>query len=309
MGNTKCIYKFTSPSGKSYIGQTNNFRARFSSHASGNQCRAFSSAIKKYGIENFISEILEDGLSPDEANVREAFYISSLNTMYPTGYNLTSGGDSVVVSSDTRAKMSEKALKYYRVPENKAAYLAARRSKEFRENAAAKAKTAHENPQTKIKHKQAVKKALSSPENRARCAETTRRRMSDPEMRQKSSDRLKAVMSDPDKARKMVEARKKVMDTEESKRKLSESLKAAHLRPDVKARQILNVKLSWQNEETRSKRVAKLKEVFNSEEYKNKVKAIRQTPEHKQKVSAAQKARRERERLQRQASNSIGGTK
>lgn len=49
------IYKFTSPSGKSYIGQTNQGNKRYSQHAKSSKSKdgKFQRAIRKYGFENF----------------------------------------------------------------------------------------------------------------------------------------------------------------------------------------------------------------------------------------------------------------
>lgn len=49
-------------------------------------------AIRKYGIENFKIEILEDNIPDDIVDKKEQNYIKSYNTMSPNGYNLTEGG-------------------------------------------------------------------------------------------------------------------------------------------------------------------------------------------------------------------------
>ena len=55
------IYKYTSPSGKSYIGQTIKTveqRAKYTGEGY-KKCPVFYRAILKYGFENFTCEILE----------------------------------------------------------------------------------------------------------------------------------------------------------------------------------------------------------------------------------------------------------
>ena len=94
------VYKFTSPSGKSYIGITNNVKKRKAEHRrlSKTVDRAFYRAIRKYGFDNFIFEILEEYDKADKIellnklNEMEMFYINKFNT-FKNGYNSTLGGD------------------------------------------------------------------------------------------------------------------------------------------------------------------------------------------------------------------------
>ncbi len=92
MKNTYLIYCHTSPTGKKYIGQTNNYNRRCSEHKTTKRCPAFHNAIIKYGWDNFKHEILVDGLTIEEANILEEFYIKKYNTLAPNGYNLQTGG-------------------------------------------------------------------------------------------------------------------------------------------------------------------------------------------------------------------------
>ncbi len=102
------IYKLTSPSGKSYIGQTNNLSRRLSEHKSKRSaCIALKHAIQKYGIDNFTVTILMEGLSIDEANKQEELSILSENTLSPIGYNLKSGGLNNTHSECTKEKMRQ----------------------------------------------------------------------------------------------------------------------------------------------------------------------------------------------------------
>ena len=87
------IYKITNKvNGKSYIGQTRytvEFRWRQHIHKKDNVY--FHNAIRKYGIDNFIVETLEE-CDYKDLNSREIFYIAKYNT-FKEGYNLTIGGD------------------------------------------------------------------------------------------------------------------------------------------------------------------------------------------------------------------------
>lgn len=103
------IYKHTcSISKKSYIGLTKNLSQRTRDHKSLSlQCPVFHKAIKKYGWENFTTEILDCAEAIDEANVLEEKYIAHHNTMVPNGYNLKSGGKYNLHSEETKQKISE----------------------------------------------------------------------------------------------------------------------------------------------------------------------------------------------------------
>lgn len=108
MSNNFVIYKYTSPSGKSYIGQTNNIVRRTREHKqSRSNSRLFRRAIEKYGWETFTYELLADNLTIDQSNYLEEHYIAEYNTMSPFGYNLKSGGLNHIVSEETRRKMSQ----------------------------------------------------------------------------------------------------------------------------------------------------------------------------------------------------------
>lgn len=98
---TGIIYKYTSPSGKSYIGQTIKTiekRAKYTGEGY-KGCPVFYKAILKYGFENFICEILEEVTAETNQEIkkklgeREQFYICKFNTLAPSGYNIRLGGE------------------------------------------------------------------------------------------------------------------------------------------------------------------------------------------------------------------------
>lgn len=108
------IYKHTSPSGKSYIGLTKDYDGRCKQHqAEYSPCIAFLAAIKKYGWDNFIHEILVENVTLDAANILETQFIFEHQSLFPGGYNLKSGGSSCNFSAASKSKKSEAMKRFY----------------------------------------------------------------------------------------------------------------------------------------------------------------------------------------------------
>lgn len=104
------IYKITNKiNNKAYIGKTEgNPFDRWRQHyytatAKEDIGFALTKAIKKYGIENFIFEVLESNIPAQDIDNREKYYIQFYNTLN-TGYNLTIGGDGVTTFSHYQIK-------------------------------------------------------------------------------------------------------------------------------------------------------------------------------------------------------------
>jgi len=112
------IYKFTNKiNGKSYIGFTcRGFELRMYEHVYLSTKKSnfkFHQALKKYGIDNFNYEILENNiLSRADANIREIYYIELFNT-FRNGYNMTKGGSyqsEYILTETSREKMRNAKL-------------------------------------------------------------------------------------------------------------------------------------------------------------------------------------------------------
>lgn len=96
------IYKITNlQNGQSYIGQSIRIEQRWADE----KRRAFvesdkaynyplSRAFRKYGIDNFSFEIIEE-CQPSQLDEREKYWIAYYNTFY-NGYNQTLGGDNPI---------------------------------------------------------------------------------------------------------------------------------------------------------------------------------------------------------------------
>lgn len=86
------IYKLTSPSGKSYVGQTvQSLEARLGNHRCRSRCYAIGAAIKKYGIKAFVVETLATNVPIDQIDDVEDEMIVKHGTLKPGGYNLVRG--------------------------------------------------------------------------------------------------------------------------------------------------------------------------------------------------------------------------
>ena len=113
------IYKLTSPSGKSYIGQTvRTLLERWFDHIRAARreypgCIAIAYAIKKYGSEGFKIEVLVT-CPIDKLDEEEIRLIYEHKTLYPDGYNLTRGGQGLLaagLSEYTKDKISKSLRK------------------------------------------------------------------------------------------------------------------------------------------------------------------------------------------------------
>jgi group I intron endonuclease len=92
---------------KGYIGQTTkSVKSRVGCHCASKGCRYLSSAIKKYGINNFSIGVL--GCYPiAEIDAMERKFIADRNTLVPNGYNLQTGGMvKHTCSEETRLRLS-----------------------------------------------------------------------------------------------------------------------------------------------------------------------------------------------------------
>lgn len=92
------IYKITNVlNGKSYIGKTSrSFEVRKGEHLRSylneNKTSVLYRAMRKYGIENFQFDIIEDNIPNELLSQKEQDYIKIFNSYYQ-GYNMTFGGE------------------------------------------------------------------------------------------------------------------------------------------------------------------------------------------------------------------------
>ena len=107
------VYMHTAPSGKVYIGITSRTaKKRWGSNGCNyTSTMVFYNAIKKYGWENIVHEVLAIGLNETDAKQLEIDLIDKYQSRNPRyGYNRTFGGDGVrgyTPSEATIAKLRE----------------------------------------------------------------------------------------------------------------------------------------------------------------------------------------------------------
>ena len=113
------IYKVTNKiNNKVYIGQSINIENRFQQHK--NNClnenlkdynTKFYRALRKYGVENFTFEIIEELKDKEKLNEREKYWVSFYNS-FKEGYNSNTGGEKVTESGELHpnAKNSNEAI-------------------------------------------------------------------------------------------------------------------------------------------------------------------------------------------------------
>ena len=126
------IYKITNlTSGKVYVGQAvshilNHKRyrpygreGRFRCHISEafstkkNQCHYLNNAIRKYGVDDFVLELIEY-CEISESNDKEFYYIKKFTSLYPYGFNLKNGGGNVFThSEESKKRVSNGLVNYY----------------------------------------------------------------------------------------------------------------------------------------------------------------------------------------------------
>ena len=107
------IYMITSPSNKSYIGRTLDYRVRINKYKNllcKDQTYIYN-AILKYGWDNMKVTILYSNnrskYSDRILNILEKKYIKLYNTLSPIGYNLKTGGEKeYTLSQETKNKIS-----------------------------------------------------------------------------------------------------------------------------------------------------------------------------------------------------------
>ena len=96
-------------------GHQGRFRCHISEAFSSkkNQCHFLNNAIRKYGVDEFVVELIEY-CDFNDSNDREIHFIKELNSLYPNGYNLKNGGTVFTHSDESKKRVSNGVISYFK---------------------------------------------------------------------------------------------------------------------------------------------------------------------------------------------------
>lgn len=120
----KCIYCLDFPNGKSYVGKTSNLGNRIRLYLRNIEGKENSGkvaeAIKQFGVDNVELRVLSSINVSDKTDlelclsIMELRYIRELNTLFPNGYNVSLGGESLRIPPEYITTDAE-AIKAFKV--------------------------------------------------------------------------------------------------------------------------------------------------------------------------------------------------
>jgi group I intron endonuclease len=235
-----CLYKLTSPSGKSYIGVScKGLEARWAKHvehALGKRSAGvLYAALRKYGPETFAREVLAEHDDFDALRAMETAAIREHATLAPNGYNITHGGEGTRnrLSALARENISVAQKKRFQNPVERQRLLAwsklgsdlvAARAKPIREEKRAARRRYVQSAEFKELHSQATRAGMATPDARKAVLDCARARAANPEWRRKVGDSKRGKKLGP--------------CSQERKRKISEARRREWSDPVIRARRL-----------------------------------------------------------------------
>lgn len=215
--STGIIYMYTAHNGKRYVGQTwDEAKRRWDHRSVSGKKSVFHAAIKKYGKDSFVYEILHSNIeTQEELNRLESEAIARFNSIAPCGYNLTSGGEGGKHHENSKQKMRD-------------AWVLQRDERVA-----------------------TLKQAAARPEVRARLRQNAINNASNPEMLKQRSEKLKVAFSSEEVRKQRSEQRKQEWANPEIRAKRLEGYAKARSTEAYKNRQIEIMKKRWESEEYR----------------------------------------------------------
>jgi group I intron endonuclease len=250
--------------GKCYHGQTVHLRKRWCHHLRCCTCPALRSAMKKYGVENFLFEVVEKAYSKKQLDDLEKRYVKT--SLTPIGYNLVEGGAQGRPSKETLRKRS-RALKAawasYSEAEREArinATVSASSTPESKQRLSKSLKAAFAKPEVKVRLIKAQKASFTLDRRRA-IGKRTREQWDQPGERKRRGAAIKQAHAKM--SRKARERRKLAIQAAQTsnRKKISRQVKSRLTNPEFKARWIAGLKKSW-TPERKAKISAIMKKVW-----------------------------------------------
>ncbi len=257
------IYKITNLlNGKCYIGQSKDIEARWQNHRwrykyQEREHLFLYQAMRKYGIENFSFEVLEE-CDEKDLDALEIKYIAQYRS-FPDGYNMTGGGNGHLGRPMT--------------PEGKAALRKALVGRPCSE-------------ETRRRISEAQKGKIIPEEQRALISEFNRKRWKDPQYRAKMLAARKAYRPSEETRRKMSASQKGKKMSAESRRKISEANRGRIFSKEHREKLRKSHLGNHPSEET----LRKMSDAFRGREFtdewreKLRIAAQNRTEEHQQKL-------------------------
>lgn len=233
------VYKITHKvSGKSYIGITTQEdpRERWSQHfrALGRGTR-ITKAIRKYGRDAFLFEVVYEAVNYGEACMVERGLIAQYGTMVPSrGYNQSVGGEAYPggpLSERVKAKLSKSVRKYWSDPENRQRMITAFGKRTW--------------PETHLEHLRKQAAAMKGKKRRSESVEKGRRSL----MGHSVSEETRKRLSEAHKG--------KPRQTEESKARISKGNRGLVRTAEQKERMATGQAKAWADPERKAARLEK----------------------------------------------------
>lgn len=202
MGNYY-VYEHISPSGKRYIGITEQKpERRWRADGSGyRQNEHFMNAIKKYGWDNFEHSILFEGLSKEEACTKEKELIKKYKSdLFEYGYNRSEGGEHGELGEAAKQQISEAVKDLWSNPEYR---------QHMSEAHKGQARTGwHHSDDTKRKMSEIAKKRFQDPKQVEKISLINKRRSETPEGRAHLVKSAKAAWANKESREKIIASKR-----------------------------------------------------------------------------------------------------
>lgn len=192
------VYKHTTPSGKVYIGITKQKPEQRWDNGNGyKKNEHFYRAILKYGWENIEHEIVENGLTKQQACDLEIELIAKYDATDPrNGYNNSTGGEcgslGVHPSAETRLKISESLNRAYLNPELRQKLSEAKKGKRPSDECIMKSVEAHRGKPLSDETRRKISMKLKGKP----LSDETRKKMSEARKGKKASEHVILAMTE-----------------------------------------------------------------------------------------------------------------